>query len=54
MRKVEAVLLGSVAVGLLSFMLSDLSHAPRIVVAFGLLAGAIAGAQVWEARQRRE
>ena len=51
-QKWEARVLGATALLLLSAALSELSHAPRIVLLFGAIAGAFAGGAVWEGARR--
>jgi hypothetical protein len=52
MAKWEARVIGAVAILLLSAALSELSDAPRIVLLFGAIAGAVAGGAVWESTRR--
>jgi predicted small integral membrane protein len=49
MHKWEARVLGMIAIALLSYLFVAAAGAPRITVAFGAIAGLIAGGSVWEA-----
>lgn len=51
-KKWEARVIGAVAILALSAMLSELGGAPRIVLLFGVIAGAVAGGAVWEGARR--